>query len=880
MAFTTGERVGPYEIHELIGKGGMGEVYKARDTRLGRFVAIKTSRSQFSERFEREARAIAALNHPNICTLHDVGPNYLVMEFVEGESPCGPMPVEEALRVAHQIADALEAAHDKGITHRDLKPANIKVRPDGSVKVLDFGLAKLAGAAPEQRPDAEHTPTLSLGASPNRATQVGTVLGTPAYMAPEQAKAKEDVDKRADIWAFGVVLHELISGKQLFRGDDLGDTLAAVIMKEPDLSGAPANVRSVLKACLEKDPRKRLRDIGDVWRLLEQAPAEPAALTPPPSPREWLWPALTGLFVVSTAALGLVHLRETPPAAADVMRFELASPAKTTYAGFAISPDGRRLAFVAVGADGRLRLWVRQMDQLEARELPMADGINTAITWSPDSRMIGFTANGKIYKIDASGGSPQIVCDCSVGVPGLAWSPDGVILFNSSGVLSRVSENGGAPAIVSKLDAQVKETGRGIASFLPDGKHYFYFLLSSQPEYTGAYIGSLDAKPGESVGKRLLDTNAGAVFVPAKGTPGGFVLFLRGQALMAQAFDPAKLELSGEPMRLAEPVGVNGSYGGLFSASGTGVLVHGILGGENRQLTWLDRQGKILGHVGTPVRRDEMALSPDGTRVVEGRLDAQGNWVIWLEDLVRGGSTRFTFDGGGGNGTWSPDGSLIAYAPTGGQSADIYRKVSNGAGKPELLVHSEEIKTPMDWSRDGRFLMFTQRGKDTGPDLWTLADPGKGGDGKKAVPYLATQFNEGQGQFSPDVKMVAYTSNESGNREVYVQTFPDASQGKWLVSNGGGSQPRWRRDGKELFYFSPDGSLMAVDVSTTPTFKAGVAKALFRVPVVGGAGGGPSVAWRWDISLDGQRFLVNTSYDEGAAVPVTVVTNWTGLLKK
>ena len=847
----------------------MGVVYKARDTRLDRVVAIKISNEQFTERFEQEARAVAALNHPNICTLHDVGPNYLVMEYIEGDSPKGPMPLDEALRIARQIADALEAAHERGITHRDLKPANIKVKPDGTVKVLDFGLAKLAATTSGS---GERSPTFTIGM-----TEAGMILGTASYMAPEQARGKS-TDKRADIFAFGVVLHELITGNRLFGGEDAGEMLAKVIRDEPDLSDAPSSVQRLLSECLQKDPRKRLRDIGDVWRLLDGAPPNGAG-TPPssaesatgPHKTNWLWPALAALLLLSTGALAFVHFREKPPEQTP-MRFEVALPSKTGLNTFAISPDGRKLVFSARGVDGNNALWLRPVDSLQARELPGTQNVDLDPAWSPDSQSIAFVGDANLKRIDISGGTPQILARARYPAAGIAWGPGDVILFGSSGVINRIPASGGEPTPVTAIDLPHGEVGQARPFFLPDGKHFFYYRVKG--DQTGIYIGSLDVKPAEQGSKRLLETPAGVEYIPSR-TSGGNLLFLRGTALMAQPFDAGRLELTGRAVQLADQVSTN-LYGGLFSASNTGLLGFATTGGNNRQLTWYDRDGKILGHVGPPAARDELAISRDGTRIAEGRTDDREQWTVWMLDLARGANTRLTFENGGGNGVWSPDGRQIVYSPGGGSSPDLYIKPANGAEPGQLLLHTDDVKTPMDWSRDGRFLIYLQRAKERKVDLWVVPMTGE----RKPMPYLVTPFVKTQAQFSPDGHWVVYASNESGIREIYVQPFPLSSGGKWPVSNGGGGQPRWSNDGKQLFYFTPNENLMAVDINTAGgTVQLGIPKVLFRAPILGGTGGAPTLAWRWDISPDGKRFLMNTALDEVGSSPVTVLLNWQSAIK-
>jgi serine/threonine protein kinase len=877
MPLTIGNLLGPYEIIEPIGAGGMGEVYKARDTRLDRIVAIKISNERFTERFELEARAVAALNHPNICTLHDVGPNYLVMEYIEGESPKGPMPLDEALRIARQIADALEAAHERGITHRDLKPANVKIKPDGTVKVLDFGLAKLAATTSGS---GERSPTFTIGM-----TEAGMILGTASYMAPEQARGKA-TDKRADIFAFGVVLHEMITGKRLFGGEDAGEMLAKVIRDEPDLSDAPSSVQRLLAECLQKDPRKRLRDIGDVWRLLDGAPAADGAsavVNGAPGPGEsrrdkWLWPGLAALLLVSTGALAFVHFREKQPVLAP-MRFEILPPPKTSLDTFALSPDGRKLVIDARGADGRSSLWIRPMDSLQARELPGTEGATPDPAWSPDSQYIAFASGGSLKKIDIAGGPPQTLAPVVYPAAGISWSRQDVILFGSKGVINRVAASGGETAPLTVLNSQRGEVAQILPSFLPDGKHFLYYEVVAAKDSSGVFLGSLDAKPAEQGQKLLIASPAAAKYVASSaggaGRGAGSLFFLRGEALMTEPFDAGRLELTGRAVQLADRVSTN-TFGGLFSISNNGLLAYAATGGDKRQLTWFDREGKVLGHAGEPTGRDELELSPDGTRMAEGRVDERGTWGVWMLDLARGVNTRLSFEAGGGSAIWSPDGSQIVYAPAGGQSTDLYRKPANGAGQGEVILHSDGIKTPDDWSRDGRFIIYMQREKNASTDLWVLPLQGD----RKPVPYLVTPFNEGQAKFSPDGRWVVYTSNESGVKEVYVQPFPVSSGGKWAVSNGGGSQPRWSRDGKELFYFAPDSTLMDVGVTTTVgTFQPGVPKPLFRAAILGGTGGGPGVAWRWDISPDGKRFLMDTSLEEAMAVPVTVVLNWQSTIK-
>ena len=594
MSLSAGTRLGPYEILAPIGAGGMGEVYRATDTRLHREVAVKVSAERFSERFEREAKAIAALNHTNICTVHDVGPNYLVMELVEGPTLAerikqGPIPLDEALKIARQIGEALEAAHEKGVVHRDLKPGNVKIKPDGTVKVLDFGLAKMDGGYATA---SENSPTLTMGE-----TKAGVILGTAAYMAPEQARGKQ-VDKRADIWAFGVVLNEMVTGKRLFGGEDLSEVLASVIKEEPRWDVVPPKLQRLLKACLEKDPKRRLRDIGDAWRLLEEPPAPLAAPSRSPGPGKRIGTAgwiAAGVFALAAGGVSVVHFREQAPVA-ELVRFQVPPPAKNNFDIYlALSPDGRHLAFTATGTDGLIRIWVRDLETLEARPLNGTDGAGS-LMWSPDSRAIAFGMGNQLKKVDIAGGPPLTLCDSPNTVGSGAWSKSGVVIFGGRGAgpLRQVSEAGGAASPVTALEGGGYHS---FPSFLPDGRHFIYYRSAGGPEKQGIYLGSLDAKPNEQSSKRLVATSFGAVYGPSSNGGTGRVLFLREGTLMAQPFDDKRLELAGEAVPVAEHVGSTNQYGN-FSAAANGSLVYRTGSAGNTQLTWLDSQGKALNPVG------------------------------------------------------------------------------------------------------------------------------------------------------------------------------------------------------------------------------------------------------------------------------------------
>jgi Tol biopolymer transport system component/predicted Ser/Thr protein kinase len=860
MALASGEKLGPYEILSPLGKGGMGEVYRARDTRLNRDVAVKVSAERFSERFEREERVIASLNHPNICHLYDVGPNYLVMELIEGPTlgeriKQGPLPLDEALNIARQIADALEAAHEKGITHRDLKPGNIKIKPDGTVKVLDFGLAKMGGTPTAQSGDS---PTLTMGQ-----TEAGMILGTAAYMSPEQAKGKP-VDQRSDIYAFGLVLYEMVTGKRVHDGESTTEVLASVIKEEPQWDKVPRQIERLVKRCLAKDPQKRLRHIGDVMLLVDEAQAAPTAdRSQAEGVRHgWLWPGLLVLSILALTPVNVIHLRERPPVV-EPMRFQIPPPTKNDFGIYlAVSPDGKRLAFTAAGSDGMARIWIRDLDTLEARALNGTEGAQS-LFWSPDSRSIAFGFAQQLKKIDVSGGPPQTLCESQTTVGSGAWSKSGVIIFGGRGAgpLQQVSEAGGTP---SPITALVQGTFHSFPSFLPDGRHFIYFRFGGDTE--GIYLGSLDSKPTEQNSRRLVATSFGGVYAPDPNGGVGRILFLRDGTLMAQPFNAERLELAGEAVPIAEQVGSTNQYANV-SASANGVLAYRTGSGGNVQLTWLDRDGRALGQVGEPGQYATLTVSPDGTRAAFRR-----GADLWLMEFERGVSSRFTFAQGlNDNPVWSPDGRQIVFNSNRSGRFDLYWKASNGAGDDELLLKTEQDKVPDSWSRDGRFLVYQSTDPKTGNDVWALPLQGD----RTPVPLLRTQFGEGFGAVSPDGRWLAYLSTESGSGELYVRPFAPSgstSAGKWQVSNAGAfaTQPFWRGDGKELFYRAPSLALMGVDVTGGATFQGGLPHRLFEAP-------GSLLS---SAPADGKRFLVGLPQQSGAPQAITIVLNWQASLKK
>jgi Tol biopolymer transport system component len=846
----------------------MGEVYRAHDARLNREVAIKVSSEQFTDRFEREARAVAALNHPNICTLYDVGPNYLVMEYVEGETLRGPLPLDEALRIARQITTALDEAHAKGIVHRDLKPGNVKIRPDGTIKVLDFGLAKMGGTPTVPSQDS---PTISLAA-----TQAGMILGTAAYMSPEQARGKP-VDKRTDIWAFGAVLYELLTGEQLFQGEDLADTLAAVVRKEPDWNRVPFEIRRLLKACLEKDPSRRLRDIADVWRLLD----EPSVETTRAAGSRSKLPLAMGLvaagFAIATAAIAFVHFRETPPVPV-AGRFEIGAPEKTELAAFppVVSPDGKSLAFVARSEDDQVRIWIRPFDSLQPRMLRGTDGVRLpGPFWSPDSRFLGFFVGGVLKKIDVDGGPPVSIADLSEINPGAggAWSREGVILVGTPQGVYRTSQSGGAAERVTRPD-KPSDVPHGLPQFLPDGRHFLY--LSSP--LRSVFLSSLDG----GLNERLAEGVSQARYAPptVSGAP-GHVLYVRDGTLMAQPFDSELFKSAGDAFPVAE--GLGGTFGGnvaYFSTSSNGALAYRastFSGGL--QLTWFDREGHSLGTIGPNGNFSDVALSRRGDQVAVAYADAQSTAPdIWLIDVKQGVPSRLTTS------TfvevapaWAPDDRRLAFSTdeSGGGLNGIVKDLT-GASKDDPVVKRGRIR---DWSSDARYLLYDLRDADGLFRFWVMPLEGE----RKPITYELARFNLAQGQFAPSgsapPKWIAYVSNEAGANEIYVQSFPPTGRGM-RVSSGGGTEPRWRADSKELFYIAPGGSVMAVDTTLEPTFSHSVPRELFKAPI---ASGGPrAFAFHYDVAPDGKRFLLITTPQAAktAPPPITVVLNWQAALKR
>ena len=879
MPIFIGTQLGSHEITALLGKGGMGEVYRARDLKLKREVAIKVLPDEFSKdrdrvtRFQREAEALAALNHSNIAGIYDVqeanGVRFLVLELVDGDDLAarirrGPLPLDEALPMAKQICDALESAHERGIVHRDLKPANIKVTREGKVKLLDFGLARLFEGEVNEA-DPSNSPTVM------SRTDRSVILGTASYMSPEQTRGQK-AGKQSDIWAFGCVLYEMLTGKRAFAGDTITDILSNVIKADPDWSAlpkmTPANIELLLRRCLQKDVRDRLHDMADARIEIEGRAARDTGTVIPAarsSRASLIALIMTLAFLAAVAAASVLYFRRA--AQQNEMRVQVITPPTDDLMSLAISPDGLRIVFVAT-ADGKTQLWVRALESVAAEPVSGTDGAAFPF-WSPDSRSIGFFADNKLKRVDIMGGPARILANASIARGG-TWNPDGVIVFSpgAAGPLFRVSSAGGGQAIpVTKTDPP-RSTGHRFPQFLPDG-HHFIFNSNGNLEGRGVYLGSLDSTNVQ----RLLDADSQAIYIPT-----GYLLFIRQSILLAQRFDTSALRLSGEPIAIAENVSSDlAIVVGAFSYGG------GILGyragtpSTGRQLLWFDRSGKAAGTVGSLDKNNPFNpnLSPDGLTVALDR-QVNGNTDIWLMEIARGVLSRFTVEPLTDRGpVWAPDGTRLAFSSSLSGTQDVYEKPIAG-GAETLLVRGPNAKLPHDWSSDGRYILYRDVDQNGGYDLWALPTFGE----RKPIPVATTTFEERDGQFSPNGQWVVYRSNESGRFEVYVQPFPGPGR-KVQISANGGTQPRWRHDGKEIFYISPDSKLMAVPIATSPdgkTIKPQTPVALFPVAIAGGWTPGTNNQ-QYAVSRDGQRFLVNVATDE-TSIPITLVLNWNPEIKK
>jgi len=894
MSLPTGTKLGPYEILSAIGAGGMGEVYRARDPRIGRDVAIKILPSAFSEdqerlrRFQQEAHSAGVLNHPNILAVHDVGADngspYIVSELLEGETlreklRSGPLSVRKAIDYSLQIAHGLAAAHEKGITHRDLKPENLFVTKDGRIKILDFGLAKLTEKITASQ-DSSALRTAAAESNP------GTVLGTVGYMSPEQVRGIP-VDSRSDIFSFGAILYEMFTGKRAFSGNTQADTISAILQKDPpDLvqinPEAPAAAERIVRHCLEKEAAQRFQSAQDLAFALEalsglsDPSASRAALNIPRSATVrfrgmgWIFSAILLPALLIFLAL---QMRSQKQELSSIC-FTVPPPPGTTFGGIstvpslAISPDGKKLAFIAAYQDKPQTIWVRELKSLNARSLEGTQGAFFPF-WSPDSQFVGYATTGHLYKVNINGGPPVELCK-SLRVRGATWSNQGPILFEPSYFqgLSLYSTDNASVSPLTIVNRSAFEAGHMWPSFLPDGHHYVYYVLS------GADLGNqVFGADSRSKKAKLLFSKAGS---SAAFSPPGFLLFIRGKTLMAQAFNPETLELSKEAFPIASDVGAYGDAGPTgyapFSVSNNGVLAYGKIIDFQSQLCWVDRRGNQIGTATTPGKYSEPRLSPDGARIAvdiatEG-VGSEGATDVWLIETSRNIPTRFTVGSVGRAPIWAPDGKRVVFISEKQSGIDLYEKDSSGVGEPRPLLRSNLAKTPDDFSQNGQFLVYEVLDPKTGSDLWILPLSGDA----KPFPFLVTEHNEENAQFSPDGQWIAYASDETGRMEVYLQAFGNHT-GKWQVSSDGGRMPRWRKDGKELFYVAGNGQFMSVPISLSPEMKIGTPVLLFRANLAELAITMENRT-EYDVSADGQRFLINRKVQDKTDAPITVITNW------
>ena len=895
MPLATGTRLGPYEIVAPLGSGGMGEVYRAKDTRLDRVVAVKVmpphvaASPELRERFDREARTISSLNHPHICTLYDVGHqgpstgsaqvvDYLVMEFLEGQTLAerlvkGALPIDQVLRYATEIVDALDQAHRQGIVHRDLKPGNIMLTKAGA-KLLDFGLAKLQQAVPE----AAGVTMMATGAA--NLTAQGSILGTFQYMAPEQLEGKE-ADARTDIFAFGAVAYEMATGRRAFEGKSQASLISSIMSGDPPAMTTlqpltPPGLERIVRKCLAKDPDDRWQSARDLaselrWIAETSSPAsvttglaETARLRMPSTRRERMWMGVAAAaFVVAAIAVALPYFKREPPGI-GVVRFSIPAIERARAAGAPrVSPNGRRLSTVGLGPTGTGNiLTLASIDSLAGTGVPGTEG-STFSSWSADSRYVAFFQGGKLKKVEFGASVSQTLCDAPSGV-GSTWNRDGVIVFAAStaGGLSRVAQSGGVPTILTTLDPARQEISHRFPWFLPDGDHFLYLVRSTDSAKTGIYVASLG---NPNTARFIVRTDYDAAYAS------GYLLFVRERTLMAQAFDLKRLQITGEAAPLVEQIETTSATGRAgFSVSDNGLLVTRI-GATTTQLAWVDRSGRPLETLGPLEAYRNPALSPDGKRVIVERTDPQsGTFDLWLRDLTRGTLSRFTFDPADDMyPVWSPDSRRVVFYSA-RQPRGLYLKDVSGVGAEELFFKADGLQ-PENWTADGQWLAYEAAGPQTGLDVWSLPMTGE----RKPSAFLQTPFTEMQALISPSGKWIAYCSNESGRSEVYVQSFPRAGS-KAQISTAGGSQPRWRPDGKELFYLSSTLRLMVIAVRADTTFEAGEPTELFqlRLPT------SPlNLRNAYAVGAGGQRFLINV-LPEQATASLVATLNWTEALKR
>jgi serine/threonine protein kinase len=876
MALTSGTKLGPYEIQVPLGAGGMGEVYRARDTRLGRDVAIKVLPSHLSSdpdlkaRFEREAKAISALSHPHICHLYDIGSqdgtDFLVMELLEGETladrlPKGPLPLKLALQYGLEIAEALEKAHAHGIVHRDLKPGNIMLTKSGA-KLLDFGLAKAAHGGADLASGSMATMSKPL-------TVEGTIVGTCQYMAPEQVQGRE-ADARADLFALGAVLYEMMTGQRAFAGKSQISVMSAILEKEPEPVSSVQPMASpaldhVIQRALAKDPNDRWQTARDLIQELKWS-AESAQLTSPAVPaarrgREAFSWLIAGTLL-AILIVGAIWWRNSKPSV-ETMYFPAPLPFPAT--DIAVAPNGHTIAVVAYQESARKNMiWIYELGSQGTRSLAGTEGASYPF-WSADGRSIAFFADAQLKKLEVAGGPVQTICDAPQGRGG-TWNKNGVIVFapETTAGLFRVPASGGTATRISRLDTSRGEGSLRWPVFLPDGKHFLYLVgnFTGQKGVNAIFVGSLDSNEKRFV----VESTANAAYAAP-----GYLLFYRDRTLLAQPFDLKRLAMTGEAtVILPEIQYLPQVKRAIFAVSDQGLLL-AQTGSEatSSQLSWFDRKGNAVGAVGKPDVYGNVFLAPDGKSVATDKTDmASLNIDIWTQELQRDGGKRLTFDPAiDAVPIWSPDAARLVFASNRQTYFGLYLKNSDGANDEKIIVQEDVGNFPSDWSRDGKYILYCR-----GPDLWFVSYPEL-----KSSLFLKAPSVFRNAQFSPDGKWVAYSSNESGRWEIYVTSFPDA-RGRWQVSSGGGEQPRWQGDGKELFFLSSDGKMMAAPVTTGTHFDAGTPVVLFqstpRPPVL------VYDLFVYDVSRDGQRFLINTQVKQAESVPMSVVLNWPAKLNK
>jgi eukaryotic-like serine/threonine-protein kinase len=901
MALLPSQRLGPYEILSAIGAGGMGEVYRARDTRLDRIVAIKVlpdhaaARSELRERFEREARTVASLNHPHICTLFDIGHqdgiDYLVMEYLEGETLAerlkkGPLPLAQVLQYAIEIADALDKAHRKGITHRDLKPGNIMLTKSGA-KLLDFGLAKL------RQEGMPATPFSQLPTIKGAVTAEGTILGTLQYMAPEQLEGKTDeIDARTDIFAFGAVVYEMATGKKAFEGKSQASLIAKILETDPPPMSSlkpmtPPALDRVVKRCLAKEPDNRWQTASDLCeesKWIAEAGSQISSVMPVPAKgirvlgrRELFVGAGALLLVAAITGLAVWNLKPAPASPPKpVSRLTITLPPGQQLAGLengpavALSPDGTHLAYVATQG-GTQQLYLRAMDSLEARPIPDTEGAVNPF-FSPDGQWVGFFAGGKLRKVSVSGGAALILGDAAYS-GGASWGSQGMIAFTPTtniSALQQVPDAGGAPRPLSRLEKG--DTSHRWPEFLPGSKAVLFAAGPTAINFTNAQVAVQSVETGQR--RNLIQGAAQPRYAPS-----GHLVYAQGGSLMAVLFDPQRQEVTGTAVPVAEGVLQSPATGAAqYSISATGSLVY-VSGGVQAaqlRLVWVSRNGAEQPLVVPERAYFAPRLSPDGRRVAVGITESE--FQTWLYDLSRETLTRFTFEGSYNPvPVWTPDGKRIAFESNKEGVPNLFWQLADGSGGLERLNTSEYIQVPMSWSPDGKLLAFMEVNPTTGVDIWVLrmGDPSAGsGQVRKAQPFLRTPFNEGAPLFSPDGRWLAYISDESGRYEIYVQPYPGPG-GKWQISTEGGREPAWNRNGRELFYRNGD-KMMAVDITTQPGFAPGKPRMLFE----GRYELSPVQLANYDVSPDGQRFLMLKPTEKAAPTQINVVLNWFEELKQ